>query len=127
MSSCFSLTVLPGPARLLLNKICIPLLRALYDVIPSKGAGQNLQSCNFYSRDKLREVEGINSCLNLFLLLCICKILIRSSASTERLIKVCTWLKNSSCSCLIVLPEWVLLSKTYKPLFTPLYISSLSL
>ena len=67
MSSCFSLTVLPGPARLLLNKICIPLLRALYDVIPSKGAGQNLQSCNFYSRDKLREVEGINSCLNLFL------------------------------------------------------------
>ena len=40
-------------------------------------------------------------------------------------IKVCTWLREiSSCSCLTVLPgpAWVLLSKTCKPLFAPLYI-----
>ena len=44
---------------------------------------------------------------------------------TEGEIKVCTWLREiSSCSCLNVLPgpAWVLLSKTYKPLFTPLYM-----
>ena len=44
---------------------------------------------------------------------------------TERQIKVCTWLREiSSCSCLTALPgpAWVLLSKTYKPLFTPLYV-----
>ena len=29
-SSCSCLTVLPGPAWLLLNKICIPLFRAVY-------------------------------------------------------------------------------------------------
>ena len=43
--------------------------------------------------------------------------------------KVCTWLRQiSSCSCLTVLPgpAWVLLSKTYKPLFTPLYIVHIS-
>ena len=37
---------------------------------------------------------------------------------------MCTWLREiSSCSCLTVLPDpaWVLLSKTYKPLFPPLY------
>ena len=42
---------------------------------------------------------------------------------TERQIKVCMWLREiSSCSCLTVLPgpPWVLLSKTYKPLFAPL-------
>ena len=39
--------------------------------------------------------------------------------------KVCTWLREMcSCSFLTVLPghAWVLLSKTYKPLFTPLYL-----
>ena len=44
--------------------------------------------------------------------------------STEGEIKVCTWLREiSSCSCLTVLPgpAWVLLSKTNKPLFPPLY------
>ena len=44
---------------------------------------------------------------------------------TEGEIKVCTWLREiSSCSCLTVLPgpAWVLLSKTCKPLFTPLYM-----
>ena len=43
---------------------------------------------------------------------------------TEGEIKVCTWLREiSSCSCLTILPgpAWVLLSKTYKPLFPPLY------
>ena len=30
ISSCSCLTVLPGPAWLLINKICIPLFRALY-------------------------------------------------------------------------------------------------
>ena len=43
---------------------------------------------------------------------------------TEGKIKVCSWFREiSSCSCLTVLPwpAWVLLSKTYKPLFTPLY------
>ena len=47
---------------------------------------------------------------------------------TERQIKVCTWLREiSSCSCLTVLSgsAWVLLSKTYKPLFAPLYNFSL--
>ena len=45
--------------------------------------------------------------------------------STERQINVSTWLREiSSCSCLTVLPAsaWVLLSKTCKPLFAPLYI-----
>ena len=45
-------------------------------------------------------------------------------STTERQIKVCTYLREiSSCFCLTVLPgpAWVLLSKTYKPLFTPLY------
>ena len=49
-----------------------------------------------------------------------------SIRNTERQIKVCTWLQEiSSCSCLTVLPgpTWVLLSKTYKPLFAPLYIN----
>ena len=44
--------------------------------------------------------------------------------TTERQIKVYTWLREiSSCSCLTVLPApaWVLLSKKYKPLFAPLY------
>ena len=43
---------------------------------------------------------------------------------TGEKIKVCTWLREiSSCSCLTFLPgpAWLLLSKTYKPLFTPLY------
>ena len=46
------------------------------------------------------------------------------SGCAEGKIKVCTWLREiSSCSCLTVLPgpAWVLLSKTYKPLVTPLY------
>ena len=49
------------------------------------------------------------------LILCYC---------TERQIKVCTWWREiSSWSCLTVLPgpAWVLLSKTCKPLFAPLY------
>ena len=49
--------------------------------------------------------------------------------STEGEIKVCTWLREiSSCSCLTVLPgpAWVLLSKTNKPLFPPLYTKSRS-
>ena len=43
---------------------------------------------------------------------------------TEGEIKVCMWLREiSSCTCLTVLPgpDWVLLSKTNKPLFPPLY------
>ena len=34
-----------------------------------------------------------------------------------------------SCSCLTVLPgpDWVLLSKTYKPLFAPLYIKTVTI
>ena len=48
---------------------------------------------------------------------------------TEGEIKVCTWLREiSSCCCLTALPgpAWVLLSKTNKPLFPPLYeISSI--
>ena len=50
--------------------------------------------------------------------------LFRHEVCTEGEIKVCTWLREiSSCSCLTVLPgpAWVLLSKTYKPLFPPLY------
>ena len=42
---------------------------------------------------------------------------------TEMQIKVCMWLREISfCSSLTVLPgpAWVLLSKTYKPLFPPL-------
>ena len=49
------------------------------------------------------------------------------SVCTEGEIKVCTWLREiSSCSCLTVLPcpAWVLLSKTYKPSFPPLYMVS---
>ena len=49
---------------------------------------------------------------------------VTSISSTERQIKVCTWLREiSSCSCLTVLPgpAWLLLNKTYKPLFTLLY------
>ena len=49
---------------------------------------------------------------------------VKHKTSTEGEIKVCTWLREiSSCSCLTVLPgpAWVLLSKTYKPLFPPLY------
>ena len=45
-------------------------------------------------------------------------------STTEHPENVCTWLREvSSCSCLTVLPgpAWVLLSKTYKPLFPPLY------
>ena len=45
---------------------------------------------------------------------------------TEGEIKDCTWLREiSSCSYLTVMhgPAWVLLSKTNKPLFTPLHIS----
>ena len=48
----------------------------------------------------------------------------RPLTHTEGKIKVCTWLREiSSCSCLTVLlgPAWVLLSKTNKPLFSPLY------
>ena len=48
-----------------------------------------------------------------------------ATQSTEGEIKVCTWLREiSSCSCLTILPgpAWVLLSKTYKPLFPPLYV-----
>ena len=47
-----------------------------------------------------------------------------SAENTEGEIKVCTWLREiCSCSCLTVLPgpAWVLLSKTCKPLFAPLY------
>ena len=43
---------------------------------------------------------------------------------TEPRKKVCTWLREICfCSCLTVLPgpAWVLLSKTNKPLFSPLY------
>ena len=36
--------------------------------------------------------------------------------STERQVKVCTWLRELS-----FCPAWVLLSKTCKPLFAPLY------
>ena len=44
--------------------------------------------------------------------------------STEGEIKVCMWLREIfSCACLTVLPgpDWVLLTKTNKPLFSPLY------
>ena len=47
---------------------------------------------------------------------------------TEGEINVCTWLREIySCSCLTVLPgpAWVLLSKTNKPLFPPLYFAML--
>ena len=47
-----------------------------------------------------------------------------SKIITEKQIKVCTWLREfCSCSCLTVLPgpSWLLLSKTCKSLFTPLY------
>ena len=49
----------------------------------------------------------------------------KKKQNTERQIKVCTWLREiCSCSCLTVLPgpAWVLLSKTCKPYFAPLYI-----
>ena len=52
-----------------------------------------------------------------------------TSTHTERQIKVCTWLREiSSWSCLTVLsgPVWILLSKTCKPLFAPLYSLSSS-
>ena len=48
--------------------------------------------------------------------------------NTEMLFILWTWLGDiSSCSCLTVLPcpAWVLLSKTNKPLFAPLYIFNL--
>ena len=49
----------------------------------------------------------------------------RARLCIEGEINVCTWLREiSSCSFLTVLPgpAWVLLSKTNKPLFTPLYL-----
>ena len=52
----------------------------------------------------------------------------RGPVPTEVEIKAGTWLREiSSCSCLTVLPgpAWLLLSKTYKPLFPPLYGSYL--
>ena len=49
--------------------------------------------------------------------------LITSLSCTEGEIKVCTRLRDiSSCSCLTG-PSWVLLSKTNKPLFPPLYMA----
>ena len=56
-------------------------------------------------------------------------VIVKALHSTEGEIKVYTWLREiSSCSCLTVLlgPAWVLLSKTYKPLFVPLYKKSVT-
>ena len=55
--------------------------------------------------------------------------LLADELHTEPGIRACTWLREiSSCSCFTVLPgpAWVLLSKTNKPLFLPLYLSTLT-
>ena len=94
ISSCYCLIILPGPACLLLNKICIPLFRALYVMDYKLGLWELVpfnakEGVAVHSREKVL-VRG-------------CK-------------------KFLPCSCLTFLPgpAWVLLSKICKDFFSAL-------